>query len=88
MVRRKRVTVSSAVEVGGCLWHVSSTHSDHYVIAPDIESALATYRAIPEVAAGAAEKHDETTVREVRRCSFCVFALPVALDHDDDRSQS
>lgn len=88
MTRRKRFTVSSAVEVGGCLWHVSSTHSDHYVLAPDIEAALATYWAIPEVVAGAGEKPDETTVREVRRVAACVHALPVALDLGDDRSQS
>lgn len=84
MARRKRHTVSSASEVGGCLWHVASTHSDHYVVAPDIEAAMATYRAIPEVAAAAPE---ETTLREVKRCATCVYAMPVAFDPGDDGSQ-
>jgi hypothetical protein len=88
MGRRKRSTVSSANQVGGCLWHVASTHSDHYVVAPDIDSAIATYLAIPEVSQAASEDPDSTKVREVKRCALCVFALPMEMTYDDDRSQA
>jgi hypothetical protein len=86
--RKKRVTTSAAVEVGGCLWLVESSFDSRHVLAPDAATAMAVYAAIPAVADARAKDESETSVLEVRRLGTCVFALPIALDVDDDRSQS
>lgn len=79
MPRKRRGTISAAGEVGGCLWMVGSAHSDHYVLAKDIDSAIATYLAIPSVAAATSADASATTVKEVRWVSNCVFGLPYEL---------
>lgn len=87
MGRKKRETLSAAGEVGGCLWFVSSDHSERHVLAKSIDDAIATYHAIPDVAAARTKDPGDTEVVKVERVDRCVYGLPVAFDADDDRSQ-
>lgn len=77
--RKKRGTLSAAVEVGGCLWFVSSDFSDRHVIAVGVEDAIAVYYAIPEVAAARAKGEDDTAVVKAERVDRCVWGLPIAM---------
>jgi hypothetical protein len=85
--RRKRVTSSAAVEVGGCLWKVESSFDSRHVLAPNMATAMAVYHAIPAVAEARSEDESKTEVLWCERLGTCVFALPIALDVDSDRSQ-